>query len=180
MNFLKPIGIIAIVIASIIGITSAANYSSQMPFGGQKDVDFAHEMWDAMDGYTDWPMKSGFIEGNSPHGQIVRLYYNIVNVDEKPYHVVIKDNYGGEGMTFAKVAKNPDDYLAAVTIMVQREDGYDPENNDWYWAKYLADGSLDKNARGAKLAGRVAKGMNAGCIDCHKDAGEDDYLFSND
>jgi hypothetical protein len=30
------------------------------------------------------------------------------------------------------------------------------------------------------LAGRVAKGMDMGCIACHKGAKDNDYLFFND
>ena len=54
--------------------------------------------------------------------------------------------------------------------------GYDPENQDWFWVKYLPDGALDKNPAGMSLAGRVAKGADQGCIACH--SGEEDYLFT--
>ena len=30
------------------------------------------------------------------------------------------------------------------------------------------------------MAGRVAKGMDMGCIACHKGAKDDDYVFVND
>ena len=36
------------------------------------------------------------------------------------------------------------------------------------------------NPKGMKLAGRVAKGMPAGCISCHLSADDGDYLFFND
>jgi hypothetical protein len=62
------------------------------------------------------------------------------------------------------VANHPNQYLGAITVMYQRKEGYDPENNNWFWAKYKPDGSLDKNPKGMALAGRVAKGMPQGCI----------------
>jgi len=150
------------------------------PFGGEKDVEFAMDVWKAMKGYQDWVMVSDFYPGQSPHGKVLKLYYNVVNVDGKPYHTIVKDNFGGEDATVENVSMSPEEYLAAVTIMVQMDDGYDPENKNWFYAKYLPDGSLDKNAKGMKLAGRVAKGMNAGCIACHKSAKQNDFLFTND
>ena len=48
-------------------------------------------------------------------------------------------------------------HLGAVTVMFRREAGYDAQNKNWFWAKYLPDGSLDKNPNGMQLAGRVAK-----------------------
>ncbi|KPP84625.1 MAG: hypothetical protein HLUCCO07_05865 [Rhodobacteraceae bacterium HLUCCO07] len=67
---------------------------------------------------------------------------------------------------------------AAHTVMFRREAGYDPDNADWFWVKYLPDGSLDKNPSGTPLAGRVGKGMDEGCIACH--AGVEDYVFTSD
>lgn len=151
-----------------------------MLFGGKEDVQFAESMWKAMKGYDQWRMKSTFYPGISPHGKILRLYYNIVDLNGKPYHVIIKDNYGGKNADVNTVAKSPDEYLMAVTIMVQRKPGYDPENNDWFWAKYLKDGSLAKTSMGVAMAGRVAEGTDAGCIACHKKAGGGDYMFTND
>ena len=63
--------------------------------------------------------------------------------------------------------------------MFQREEGYDPETRDWFYAKYLPDGSMDENPMGMALAGLVGKGADAGCIACHQGAG-DDYLFTTD
>jgi hypothetical protein len=38
---------------------------------------------------------------------------------------------------------------------------------------------LDKNPKGMALAGKIAKGSDAGCIACHVGADGDDYLFVN-
>jgi hypothetical protein len=133
-----------------------------------------------MKNYENWPMKSGYYPGQSPHGQFLRLFYNLVNVDGKPYHVIVKDNYGGEGATMETVSASPQEYLAAVTIMLQRETGYDPDNDNWFWVKYGPDGGILKNPNGMALAGRVAKGSDSGCISCHANAEDGDYLFSND
>jgi hypothetical protein len=152
----------------------------QMPFGGKEDVAFANDMWKAMKDYNSWLMKSEVRMGMSPHGDFIQLYYNIVNLNGKPYHVIVKDNFGGEGATKDLVTESPSKYLMAVTVMVQREKGYDLENNDWFWVKYNADGTIGKDEKGTEMAGRVAKGMDTGCISCHKAAKDNDYIFTND
>ncbi|MFT4961818.1 MAG: hypothetical protein ACI92Z_002912 [Paracoccaceae bacterium] len=62
--------------------------------------------------------------------------------------------------------------------MYRREAGFDTGNQNWFWVKFLPDGSLDKNPKGMRLVGKVAKGADKGCIACH--SGEDDYLFTTD
>ncbi len=113
-------------------------------------------------------MKTDMIPGKSPHGAFVTIYYDAVNVGGKTYHTIIKENFA------------PEKKLAAVTIMVQREAGYDADNNDWFYVKYDPDGTVGKNDMGVALAGKVAKGMDQGCIACHKAAGGNDYIFIND
>ncbi len=152
----------------------------EMPFGGEADVEFAKAVWVEMDSYHDWHLTSDFYPGVSPHGGFLKMYYNVVTIDETPHHIIIKDNFGGEGATLETVSESPGDYLMAVTVMLQREAGYDPDNNDWFWVKYAADGAVDKNDMGMALAGRVAKGMTMGCIACHVNAKDGDYLFVND
>ncbi len=150
------------------------------PFGGRGDVAFAEKLWKAMDGYTGWKLRTGVIRGASPHGKLVRMYSTWVTVDGHAYPTVVKDNYGGRGMTPEKVEENPAAYLKSVTVMLQREPGYDPENQNWFWVKFDPDGKVAKNEKGMALAGRVAKGMSKGCISCHSQAEGGDYLFSND
>jgi hypothetical protein len=152
----------------------------EMPFGGEKDVAFAKELWTAMDGYDSWPMQSEIMPGKSPHGMYIRMYYSIVTVGDMPYHIVVKDNYGGEGVTLEMVKEDPAAYLMGVTPMLQREKGYDSDNNDWFWVKYAPDGSIGMNDMNMAMAGRVAKGMPMGCIACHANAAGGDYLFAND
>ena len=171
----------AATVALLTGGSSLEAMSHEAPpFGSEADVAFATELWKAMDGYMDWPMGSDVYPGTSPHGKFLRVYYNLVHVDGKPYHLIVKDNYGGEGVTQDKVEADPDRWLAAVTIMLQREAGYDPETDDWFWVKYTPDGSIEKNPKGMALAGRVAKGMDKGCIACHANAKGDDFVFAND
>lgn len=79
--------------------------------------------------------------------------------------VVVKENY------------SPDKKLMAITVM-QRSAGYDPEHGNWYYAKYLPDGTIDKTP--PEMKSMPVAGKFSMCIDCHGGAGGDDYLFFND
>jgi hypothetical protein len=59
--------------------------------------------------------------------------------------------------------------------MYRVKEGYDPENHDWYWVKYLPNGEVDKTDDGMPIAGKVK-----GCIQCHASAAGGDYIFMND
>lgn len=172
---------IAVALALSVVLTAAwAVQSQDMPFGSDDDVAFAKKLWTAMDGYDNWLIQSDFFPGQSPHGAFLRTSFSLVTIDGKPYHVVVKDNYGGEGATLKTVEKSPDTYLKAVTVMVQREAGYDSDNDNWSWVKFTPDGSIEMNPKGIAMAGRVAKGTERGCIHCHAKAKGDDLFFSND
>ena len=53
--------------------------------------------------------------------------------------VIVKNNYGGTGVSKIAVANNPAKYLKAVTVMFKRK-GYDADNADWFWVKYTPKG----------------------------------------
>ncbi len=159
---------------------NAAPLQMKKDFGGEKDMDFAKKLWKAMKGYEDWKLTTPVYRGQSPHGKWVRLYSTWVTVDGKSFPIIVKNNYGGRGVTKERIKEKPAEWLKAVTIMLQREAGYDKDNQNWYWVKYAPDGKIAKNEMGMSLAGRVAKGMPKGCISCHSQAGGSDYLFSND
>ena len=92
--------------------------------------------------------------------------------------VLVKRNYGGDGVSKTAVADNPGKFLKAITVMFKRN-GYDAETRDWFWVKYNPDGSLAKNPAGMMLAGKVAKGKPKGCIACHTAAPGDDFVYNS-
>lgn len=154
-----------------------------MPFGGPSSVKYAEQLWAAMKGAR--LVGSGSIQGTPytgqhPHGAILDTVDTTITVGGHTGAVIVKRNYGGPGVSKSAVANNPDKYLAAVTVMFKREAGYDGDNQDWFWAKYNPDGSLDMNPKKMKLAGRVAKGASQGCIACHRAAPGGDYVFNSD
>ena len=166
----------------------AATGALAQEFGGEEDRDYAAQLWQAMSDRNfigeDAVMAFPY-EGTDPHGMMLETFYTDATVGDHTGALVIKRNYGPEGVTVDQVLGSPGEHLGAVTIMYRREQGYDPETNNWFWAKYLPDGALDQNPNGVPLAGRVAKnaggeGQHAGCIGCHQGAGGDDYLFTTD
>lgn len=106
-------------------------------------------------------------------------FYTNATLNRHSGRSVVKRNDGPEGVLADDVLMDPAAHLAAVTVMFRREDGYDADTQNWLWAKYLPDGTLDKYPKGMQLAGRVAKGADAGCIACHGTADGDDYLFTS-
>ncbi len=152
----------------------------EKPFGGSDDAAFAKKIWRSMEGYEKWKLTTNIYKGTSPHGKWLRLYSTFITVDGKSYPIIVKDNYGGRGVTPERVKEKPEEWLKAVTIMLKREADYDSANQDWFYVKFDKSGNVLKNPKGMLLAGRVAKGATKGCISCHSQARGNDYLYSND
>lgn len=152
------------------------------PFGGTSDVAYAQRLWQALEraGFVGKRMNMSVpYTGQHPHGAILDTMEGPLNLMGDSNVVIVKRNYGGEGVSKSAVADNPGQWLKAITVMYKRP-GYDAETRDWFWAKYLPDGSLDRNPKGVPLAGKVAKGAPAGCIACHSAAPGGDLVFNHD
>ncbi len=128
--------------------------------------DQKYENWAPVPGKSD-----GFSEGQSPHGAFLKMYLNRTaagNPKELPSgSIIIKENYGPDKKK-----------LMAVTIMSRYKD-YNSAGGDWYWVKYMPDGTVAK-APPEKGSMRLA-GKAKGCIMCHGDGAEGkDFAFFND
>ena len=66
--------------------------------------------------------------------------------------IIVKENY------------SPEEELISVTSMYKKE-GFNPEAGDWFWVNHTPDEEID-------AAGKVQ-----GCIDCHSQVENRDYLF---
>jgi len=172
-------GLLAAMTAGVLMAGPAA--AQEMVFGGEADRAYAADLWQVMvDMHLagDNMIRSFPYEGVAPHGMMLETFYASATLGGHSGALIVKRNYGPEGVELDQVLADPATHLAAVTVMFQREDGYDADNQNWFWVKYLPDGSLDKNPAGMALAGKVAKGADAGCIACHSN--EEDYLFTTD
>lgn len=159
-------------------LSLVASTALAQDFGGQEDQDYAAEIWQYLQEQNfagDDAVQAFPYEGTDPHGVLLETFYTDATVDRHTGALVIKNNYGPEGVTIDEVLGDRDTHLAAVAIMFRRNEGYAPDSGDWFWAKYLPDGSLDQTPDGTPIAG-----MAAGCIACHASAGGVDYLFTTD
>lgn len=161
------------------GATSAP--AQNAPFGSDADAAYAAKIWAAMEdqALAGTGMIHAFpYDGVAPHGMMLETFYSSAMIDGHSGDLIVKRNYGPEGVRSDEVLADPMKHLGAITVMYRREAGFDDDNQNWFWVKFLPDGSLDKNPKGMRLAGRVAKGADQGCIACH--SGEDDYIFTTD
>lgn len=142
--------------------------------GGLSAEQFQQQFWKYLQkgpaAYDEWaPLpgkKAELTVGKSPHGALVRTFANRLarsNPAKMPSGaILIKENYDDQRT------------LTAVTVMY-RTSGYDAAAGDWFWIKYLPDGSVAKNDNGLAIAGKVKS-----CSECHAGAKDDDFVFSND
>lgn len=144
--------------------------AQDMAFGTDEDADYAGMVWEMMENArlvgADMVHHLPY-EGTDPHGMMLETFYTTATIDGHSGDLIVKRNYGPEGVGAEEVLADPEGHLGAITIMFRRADGYAPDSCNWFWAKYLPDGALDQSPDGARLAGKVA-----GCIACHQGAGE--------
>lgn len=165
-----------------LSLGASAGQAQDAPFGSDADADYAAQVWAAMEEMNlagEGMVRSFPYDGAPPHGMMLETFYATATIGGHTGDLIVKRNFGPEGVGVDEVLADPGKHLGAVTVMFRREAGYDPDNADWFWAKFLPDGSLDKNPKGMQLAGRVAKGADQGCIACHSGAGPD-MVFTSD
>lgn len=164
------------VIGCAFGLVATAALAQD--FGGPEDQDYADQLWQTMTERSlagDDAIQAFPYAGTDPHGMMLETFYTDATVGGHTGTLVIKRNYGPEGVTVDQVLGDREAHLSAVTVMFRRSDGYAPDTGDWFWAKYLPDGTLDQAANEVPMAGKVQ-----GCINCHSSAEGDDYLFTTD
>lgn len=69
--------------------------------------------------------------------------------------IIVKENFTADGT------------LDLVTVMF-KADGFNPDNNDWFWAKVKANGEVD------------AAGQLQGCQACHGARRDNDFIWIGD
>lgn len=168
-------------LAAAIALSATTAHSQMAPFGGKEDAAYAAALWAALK--SDRMVGSDTIntfpyEGTEPHGFVLETFYTTATVNGHTGEAIVKRNYGPKDVEVEAVQADRGKHLGAVTVMFRREAGYDADNKDWFWAKFLPDGSLDKNPKGMMLAGKVAKGADKGCIACHTGAPGEDMIFT--
>ena len=113
--------------------------------------------WDT---YSRWPGQEGLIPGQSPHGKFHEVYINSQISAALP----IASRKAPDGSIIVKENFTADKKLSGVTVMAKVA-GYNPDDGDWFWAKYDPKGKID-------VEGRVKE-----CYECHAGVKDNDYVI---
>ena len=158
---LKLFWLPALSILSVVLVLAACGGSEEADLPGTdsaslmaylEDVDYQNnDEWKLFPGSTEK------YEGRDPHGMLLTTYVNPAALE-----AIEDDAITPSGSILVKENFMPDGTLAATTVMY-KQSGYNADHNDWYWLKFLADGTVEK------------EGMVEGCQDCHVDA--KDYIW---
>lgn len=165
-------------------VASAQSQGQKPPFGRKADVEYGNSLWKALEKahlVGAGAILSGLYKGAPPHGDVLETMQSKVAVRGHTGTVIVKRNYGGKDMTVEMVNGNRAKHLKWITVMFQREKGYDAENKDWFWAKYSPSGGYDKHPEAkVSLVGKVgSRKAGAGCIGCHANAPGGDMVYFN-
>ncbi|NPE31300.1 hypothetical protein HNV12_25760 [Methanococcoides sp. SA1] len=164
---------ILLILISVFTVIGCTGYDSgdQEPVpenGGEAQPNAAdlYEQITQEDNYKEWDIWPGLVELNESkgvHGELITIY-----VSDNAF-TAIEDNEDvmPDGSIILKEGYNLDEELTRVLVMY-KVNGYDPENNDWFWAVYSPQGEV------------TTEGKVAGCIDCHSAKEDNDYLFTGD
>jgi hypothetical protein len=69
----------------------------------------------------------------------------------------------------AQLASQTSTAVSALTVMVKLPAGYDPSNNDWWWAIYDAEGKVAQQS-----------GLLSMCSECHQSVASADFVYSKE
>jgi len=111
--------------------------------------------------WEKWPGKGEMYPGREPHGALLTTYVNeqALNSIKKAKgsmangSIIVKENYDSGKK------------LVAVTVMYKVND-YNPGAGNWFWAKYDPKFNI------------LAEGKIEGCIKCHGEAKDNDYIMT--
>ncbi len=149
----------------------------KVAYGLKSDIALAEKLWTAL-------RKRGVVgrdrinvhafSGKPPHGTIQQVYATTVRIGDHRGRIIVKANHTKKGATVRKVYDEPNKYLSSYTVMFANAPGYDPDNNNWFWARYWTNGKITRTPEGVAVAGRIGKIAKVGCIGCHRKLGGKD------
>lgn len=154
---MKKLIIISACLAIVFGIIIGAAASGKMPGPNPDDLWNYITTVSPYQKWSFWPDHQGMQPGRAPHGPLHKVFVNAqaLNSSKPPLQygaIAVKENY------------SKDKELKAITIMYKIED-YNPNDGDWFWAKYSTEGKADKF------------GKPKGCIGCHGTRAKNDFVL---
>jgi hypothetical protein len=116
--------------------------------------------------YREWSLMPGTgmkDPGQGVHGNMITVYVSDVALP------AIENKAGSlpNGSIIVKEGYNSNGELEGVVLM-QKRDNYAPEDNDWFWAAYNANGEV------------VDEGRLVSCQNCHAQVKDNDYVFTGE
>jgi len=111
--------------------------------------------------WKKWPKTSSYESGEEPHGVLSTTYIDI------PVFMAIarKEGVLPDNAIIIKEDYSADKQLSAITAMWKVR-GFNPDGDDWFWAKYAPDGKIE------------AEGKVDTCIACHGKNKSNDYIMT--
>jgi hypothetical protein len=122
--------------------------------------------------YRSWgsPGNTALRKTDAPHSTVGQTFLNdVANRNLKQPStgsVFVREEYAPDGRT-----------LRNISVMY-RAKATNPKNGNWYWMLYQPNGQLARTPRAQgnrEMAGRVGV-----CIECHRHAAGNDFVFLND
>ena len=159
MRFLIPM--LVLMVGAITVAACGSSDEPELPGTNAASVLAYLEEVDYQKSWELWPGVGEKYKGSDPHGMLLTTYLNPAAFDA----LADKEGVMPNGAIIVKENYTPEGQLAANTVMYKKS-GYNPEHNDWFWAKVLADGTVEK------------EGMVEGCQTCHGDASDNDYVWT--
>lgn len=168
----------ALGLASALAVAPPVLGQEGPPFGGADEVRFAEDLWQALEEQGivgENAIQTHPYGGTSMHGPVIQYLSGKVDIGDRTDTFILKRNYRGEDLSVEGTFKNPMRNFDSMGVMFRREAGYAPESQDWFWVKYMPDGTVATTPGGARMAGQVGA-----CISCHQPAEGGDLVFSHD
>lgn len=145
-------------IALLLPVTSCSST------GASPEQQIAAKLWDQVQGHASWGHfegKVGIQPGDGSHGKYIETQINAVAAADQdvlpPGSILIKSNYRRSNQT------KPDSF-----VVMERRTGFDPRHYDWFYATFSPSGKV------------IQAGAEDSCVNCHRAAGDGDYVFYND
>ena len=160
-DVIKYLPALVVLMAGVAVVAACSPSEPELPDTSSDSLIAYLEEVDYQENWGLWPGLGEKYPASEPHGMLLTTYLNpaaLSALNDKAGRmandaIIVKENYTAEGA------------FAANTVMYKKE-GYNPDHNDWFWLKVLADGTVEKE-------GRVE-----GCQACHGQTGANDYIWT--
>ena len=163
-------GAIPLALATAIALVALAGCETEPvepevdPIG--RDAISADRLWTRIteeapyETYSFWPREQGVQPGQAPHGPFHRIFVNRTLIESLPR----EDRIAPHGSIIVKENMDTGREVTGYTVMA-KVDGFDPDNGDWFWARYDTGGDVQ------------AAGAVNSCIVCHAGMESNDYII---